>query len=89
MDRQCIYLKPSSGLSFPGIDYLREKINRALIATDFKFPVILDCSRVSTLDYTSLKGVQSLIKDLKKQNQTLTLINLDDKLMKKLDEISK
>lgn len=81
-------MKPSSGLDFPGVDHLREQINRALIETDFKLQVILDCARIATLDYTSMKGIESLVKDLKKQKQTLTLLNLDEKLGKKLSSLS-
>lgn len=87
-DQTCIHLKPSSGLDFPGVDFLREQINRALIATDFKLQVNLDCSRISTLDFTALKGIESLMIDLKKQNQTLILLNLDAKLERKLKALS-
>lgn len=83
-DQQCIYVKPSSGLDFPGVDYLREQVNRAMISTDFKLPVTIDCSKISTFDYSSLKGIESLTKDLKKRNQTLSLINVDEVLEKKM-----
>lgn len=87
--QHCIYTKPSSGLEFPGVDYLREKINRALISTDFKLHVTVDCAMISSLDYTSLKGIESLIKDLKKQNLSLSLLNLDAKLEAKLNSLNK
>jgi anti-anti-sigma regulatory factor len=80
---------PSSGLDFPGVDFLREQINRSLIMTDFKLPVVVDCSRISTLDYTSVKGIEALMKDLRKQNQTMTLVNLDEKLERLLSSITK
>lgn len=84
-DQQSIYVKPSSGLDFPGVDHLREQINRALIETDYKLQVTLDCARIATLDYTSMKGIESLINDMKKQQQSLTLLNLDEKLREKLN----
>jgi anti-anti-sigma regulatory factor len=77
-------VKPSSGLDFPGVDYIREQINRALISTDSSLSVTLDFSQVSTLDFTSIKGIETLKKDLKKQNQRLILINLDEKLEAKM-----
>jgi MFS superfamily sulfate permease-like transporter len=83
-DQQCIYVKPSSGLDFPGVDFVRERVNRAVIATDSSLPVALDFARISTLDYTSIKGIESLTKDLEKQNQSLTLLNVDEKLEKKM-----
>jgi anti-anti-sigma regulatory factor len=87
-DQNCIHLMPSSGLDFPGVDFLREKISRSLIMTDFKLPVVVDFSRISTLDYTSLKGIESLMKDMKRQNQTLTLVNVDAKLERLLGSLS-
>jgi anti-anti-sigma regulatory factor len=84
-DQRCIYVKPSSGLDFPGIDFIREQVNRALIATDYSLPVTLDFARVSTLDYSSIKGIESLTKDLEKQNQNLTLLNVDKKLEKQMN----
>lgn len=59
-----------------------------MIMTDFKLPVVVDCSRISTLDYTSLKGIESLMKDMKTQNQTLTLVNLDSRLERLLGSMS-
>lgn len=81
-----IYVKPSSGLHFPGVDNIREQVNRAVISTDASLPVTLDFSHVSTLDYTSIRGINLLSKDMKKQNQSLTFVNINKKLEKKLNE---
>lgn len=56
-----------------------------MISTDSSLPVVLDFSRVSSLDYTSIKGIKSLTKDLKERNQSLTLLNIDEKLKKKMN----
>lgn len=80
---------PASGLDFPGVDFLRDQINRSMVLTDFKLPVVVDCSRISTLDYTSVKGIDALTKDLRKHNQTVTLVNLDEKLERLLSSMSK
>lgn len=56
-----------------------------MIATDAEIPITLDCSQIASLDYTSLKGIESMFKELKKQNQNLTILNLDENLEKKLD----
>lgn len=84
-----IYVKPGSGLNYPGVDFLREQINRAILATDCKLPVTLDCSRISTVDYTSLKGIDAMITDLRKQNTALNMLHLDESLEKKLKSYSK
>lgn len=70
---------------YPGIDYLREKVNRADAEKEYKLPVVIDCSRVSGFDYTSTSGIQSLAKDMQKQNHSLILLYLDNHLQTLLE----
>ncbi|CAO1390818.1 unnamed protein product [Diamesa tonsa] len=76
---------PNGGLLFPGIDNLREQISRASIETDYKVPIILDCCKISRLDYTAVKGLENLAGEMIKHKQTLILQNMDLKLQKCLD----
>ncbi|XP_070507122.1 sodium-independent sulfate anion transporter isoform X2 [Chironomus tepperi] len=86
-DEQIIYVRPSEGIFFPGIDSLREKINITLIKTDYKYPVVLDMIKISSVDYTALQGIDSIIKDLKKHNLTVTFANVDEKIQRRLNLI--
>jgi anti-anti-sigma regulatory factor len=72
-----------SNISYPGIDFIREKINRAVIETKGNFSVKIDFSKIPSLDYTSIRGIESLTKDLKKQNIKLELLNLNRKCKNK------
>ncbi|CRK92432.1 CLUMA_CG005999, isoform B, partial [Clunio marinus] len=87
-DQRVIFVRPSSGIDFPGVDYIREKINRALILTNFKFPITLDCEKVSYLDYTSIKALESLKEDLEKQNQSISFTKMEVDLGKYIMEKS-
>ena len=78
-------IKPSAGIFYTGIDNLREKASKACLETDFEIPVIIDCSKVSGLDFTSISGLESLASDLNKHNQTLVLQGLEPKLQVKLN----
>jgi len=80
-------VRPSEGIFFPGIDSLREKINITLIKTDYKYPVVLDLIKISSVDYTSLQGIESIIKDLNKHNLTVTFANVDEKIQRRLNLI--
>ncbi|KAG5683856.1 hypothetical protein PVAND_013118 [Polypedilum vanderplanki] len=84
-DHQHIYVRPSSGIFFPGIDNLREQINIALVKTEFKFPITLDLIKISSIDYSSLKGLESIVKDLKKFNLLVKFINVDEKIQRRLN----
>ena len=80
-------MRPAEGIFFPGIDNLREKINITAIKTNFKFPVTIDLIKISSVDYTSLKGIESIVKDLKKQNLDVKFVNVDEKIQRRLDLI--
>lgn len=79
-----IYVRPSSGIFFPGIDNLRQQINIAMVKTDFKYPIIFDLVKISSIDYTSLRGLESIIKDLKNFNLIVKFINVDEKIQRRL-----
>lgn len=81
---QFIYARPSSGIFFPGIDFMREQINIALIKTDFKYPVVIDLSKISSVDYTSLQGFEAIVNDMKKFNLNVTFVNVDENLQRRL-----
>jgi len=84
-DHQHIFIKPLSGIYFPGIDFIRNQVSRALIATNYSVPIVVDCSKISTLDFTSLKGMTDLIGDFQKLNLHVTFLDLDENLERKLN----
>lgn len=83
-NNEYIYVRPASGVFFPGIDYIREQINIALIKTDFKYSVVIDLAKISTIDYTSLEGFKAVVNDLKKFNLNVTFVNVDENLQRRL-----
>jgi hypothetical protein len=52
---QYISVTPNLGLYYPGIDYLRQKIGKAMLASNFQVPVVIYCAKISGLDYTAAK----------------------------------
>lgn len=50
---QYIQVTPNIGMFFPGIDHLRQMVNKALFAADFKVPVVIECIKFTGLDYTA------------------------------------
>ncbi|KAJ6637083.1 Sodium-independent sulfate anion transporter [Pseudolycoriella hygida] len=77
---QYIKVAPNIGMFFPGIDHLKQMVNKALSAADFKVPVVIDCTKFTGLDYTAAQGVCDLAEELHKQRQVLVLQNLDTNL---------
>lgn len=50
---QYIHVSPNIGMFFPGIDHLRHLVTKALVAADFKLPVVIECIKLTGLDYTA------------------------------------
>lgn len=50
---QYIRIVPNVGMFFPGIDHLREVVNKAAFAAEYKVPAVIDCTKFNGLDYTS------------------------------------
>lgn len=50
---QYIHVIPNVGMFFPGIDHLRETVNKAASAAEYKVPAVIDCTKFNGLDYTS------------------------------------
>ena len=54
----------------------RHKINKAGIREgQSKLPLVLDCSHISTADFTAAKGFKAMITDFKQRNQQIIFYN--------------
>ncbi|XP_013203060.1 sodium-independent sulfate anion transporter [Microtus ochrogaster] len=79
-----LVLQPASGLQFPAIDALREAImNRALEASIPRCTV-LECTHVSSIDYTVVVGLRELLEDFRKQGVTLAFAGLQVPVLRTL-----
>ena len=60
------------GLMFPAVSHVRHLINKAgMKEGGSKLPLVLDCSHISTSDFTVAEGFKSMIKDFEKRNQMI------------------
>lgn len=73
-DMEYILVSPSNGLYFPAINYFREKILRAYTKAETKIPVVIDCHKISGLDYTAAQGISKLSDDLNQNGNNCLLI---------------
>ncbi|XP_055390130.1 sodium-independent sulfate anion transporter isoform X2 [Condylostylus longicornis] len=81
-----IHIRPSSEIFYTAIDYLRLKVNKACLASKYRYPVVVDCDKISQLDYTSIKTINLLAKELNAHDVTLIIHNMRNKLQKYLDD---
>lgn len=58
---QYIGIQPNVGMFYPGVDNLRERSSKCAEAVDYRLPVVIDCSRIVGLDYTSAQVLMNNI----------------------------
>lgn len=64
-DMQYICVTPGNGIFFPAINYLRAKVLKASTQADFKIPVVIDCYKITGLDFTAAQGLVKLATGLR------------------------
>ncbi|XP_029339756.1 sodium-independent sulfate anion transporter isoform X2 [Mus caroli] len=81
---QIFVLQPASGLHFPAIDALRETItNRALEASPPR-SAVLECTHISSIDYTVIAGLGELLEDFQKKGVALAFVGLQVPVLRTL-----
>nr|XP_054501187.1 LOW QUALITY PROTEIN: sodium-independent sulfate anion transporter [Agelaius phoeniceus] len=74
-----------SSLHFPAVEHLRASVcSRALAAASPARSVLLDCSHVSSIDYTALLGLAELLQELHRHGLSLAFCGLQDPVLQVL-----
>lgn len=69
---------------YTGIDHLRIQTKTACLSYDFKYTVVIDASKFTQFDYTSISIVKMLAKELAEKNVILILQFMNDEAQKLL-----
>lgn len=62
---QYICVTPGNGIYFPAINHLRAKVLKAATQAEFKIPVVIDCHKITGLDFTAAQGLVKLASGLR------------------------
>ncbi|VVC31761.1 SLC26A/SulP transporter domain,STAS domain,Sulphate anion transporter, conserved site [Cinara cedri] len=71
-------VKPSSGLLFPAVDFMRQRIIfelSSIVPTNKPNLIVIDCIHFDKTDYTAAQGIKSLLNELKAESFQFELIN--------------
>ncbi|XP_053903362.1 sodium-independent sulfate anion transporter isoform X2 [Malaclemys terrapin pileata] len=79
-----LLMQPASGLHFPAVESLRDAMHRWALAVSPPRCVILDCTHVSSLDYTVVMGLADLLREFQKRGVTLTFSGLQGHVLQVL-----
>ncbi|XP_001949549.1 sodium-independent sulfate anion transporter [Acyrthosiphon pisum] len=71
-------VRPSSGLLFPAVDYMRQRIIAEMSSSERPNKpnlIIVDCVHFDKTDFTATQGIKSLMNELKSESCQLELMN--------------
>ncbi|XP_034242350.1 sodium-independent sulfate anion transporter-like isoform X2 [Thrips palmi] len=72
-----VLVRPDVGLFFPAVGVVRDAV---LLASTQEgaggLPLVLDCAHFRNLDYTAVKGLEALVRELGKRGQALRFMGL-------------
>ncbi|XP_061392401.1 sodium-independent sulfate anion transporter [Musca vetustissima] len=96
-DMQYICVTPGNGIYFPAINHLRAKVLKAAMQAEFRIPVVIDCHKVTGLDFTAAQGFVKLASGLRGEDDEqsvgrstealLVLYRMDVALQKLIDNV--
>ncbi|XP_074410906.1 sodium-independent sulfate anion transporter isoform X2 [Zonotrichia albicollis] len=79
-----LLVQPGSSLHFPAVEHLRNSVcSRALAASPAR-PMLLDCSHVSSIDYTAVLGLAELLQELHRHGLPLAFCALQEPVLQVL-----
>ncbi|XP_056361596.1 sodium-independent sulfate anion transporter isoform X1 [Oenanthe melanoleuca] len=80
-----LLVQPGSSLHFPAVEHLQDCVcSRALAAASPARSVVLDCSHVSSIDYTAVLGLAELQQELHRHGLSLAFCGLKDPVLQVL-----
>ncbi|XP_015183774.1 PREDICTED: sodium-independent sulfate anion transporter [Polistes dominula] len=92
-----VLVRPSSGLLFPAVDYLRiyltetlndKKHKKSLLHSKNMKYVVLDCGYIDKIDFTAAQGISTLVKDFKDNDRYLILLRPITEILQSIQSLS-
>ncbi|CAL1686971.1 unnamed protein product [Lasius platythorax] len=80
-----IMLKPDTCLYYPAVTFFCDKIMSVARNEQDDVPLIVNCKRFTSLDYTSIKGIETLSERLNLERNRFWLLHLNSDVMESFD----
>ncbi|OAD55739.1 Sodium-independent sulfate anion transporter [Eufriesea mexicana] len=90
-----ILVRPSAGLLFPAVDYLRMYLLENLANDHHKLlktfkntkNVILDCKHIDKIDFTAARGLNMVMRDFKEKNHHLIMLRPSKEILQSVQSL--
>ncbi|XP_032664642.1 sodium-independent sulfate anion transporter-like [Odontomachus brunneus] len=91
-----VLVRPSAGLLFPAVDYLRiyltevlsKKYQSSLKNSRVLTNVVLDCEHIDKIDFTAAQGISMIMKDFDDNNRQLIMLRPNADVLKSVQSMS-
>ncbi|KAK2581784.1 hypothetical protein KPH14_002262 [Odynerus spinipes] len=85
LGNEYVVFKSEAGLYYPAVDFLSNKLQTVASKCERKkVPLIVDCERFSGFDYTAIKSIERLSKQLNAHEQRLWLLNVKPEIIQSI-----
>ncbi|XP_034960054.2 sodium-independent sulfate anion transporter [Zootoca vivipara] len=81
-EREMLFIQPAGGLYFPAIEFLRDTVRKRTQTESCLCHIILDCTHISSIDYTAVLGLSELLQELQHRRLSLVFIGLQKHVLK-------
>eukprot|EP00058_Branchiostoma_floridae_P021648 XP_002607138.1 hypothetical protein BRAFLDRAFT_68068 [Branchiostoma floridae] len=83
-NKDVLIFQPDRGLHYPGVDFIRTLLyDRALKEKPYR-PVVLDCSHMASIDYTTIQGIKEVLEEFNRMRVPLSFAALKPHLQEVL-----
>ncbi|XP_043522296.1 sodium-independent sulfate anion transporter-like isoform X2 [Frieseomelitta varia] len=91
-----ILVRPSAGLLFPAVDYLRIYLLENLANEHHKLLktfkntkiVVLDCKHIDKIDFTAARGLNTVMREFKEKNHCLIMLRPSKEILRSVQSLS-
>ncbi|XP_015596313.1 sodium-independent sulfate anion transporter isoform X2 [Cephus cinctus] len=91
-----ILVRPSAGLLFPSVNYVRKHLTEAIAEKHQKSVnnpramtnVVLDCKHIDRIDFTAVQGLNAVIKDLKSRDCNFVMLQARQEILQCVQSFS-
>jgi len=79
-DREIVVLEPAQGLTFPGVEYIKDKVMKHGVYEKVPKAIVLDASHFADCDYTMVQGVSQIVDYFAKHKLTFVIAGCSDEI---------
>ncbi|KAG7209638.1 hypothetical protein KM043_011285 [Ampulex compressa] len=84
--KKYLMIKPDTGLYYPAVDFFCNKLLKAALnCEDRTMPLVVNCEIFRDMDYTAIKGMETVSKQLNAERNRLWFLNMRPNIVRTIE----